>query len=516
MSDAKRVTAKPMPLKRYVGVLTAGWIAAVILAAAGDLYHYKKHTLESTLNWARTHYEKDLLYRQWNAAHGGVYVPVSDNTPPNPYLSHIPERDLRTPSGRLLTLVNPAYMTRQVYELSKQTSQVQGHLTSLKPLRPENAPDAWETQALHAFEQGKTEVSMVVKTGGQSFLRLMRPFVVQEGCLKCHAAQGYKIGDIRGGISVTMPVPQLMPVYIRHLTAYGLVGLLGLIGIILGTQRLRESINQRERAEEALRRAYDDLEVRVQERTAELARANTILQAEIAERQRAEEALTESERNLRYLASQLLTAQERERKRISYELHDELGQALLVLKLQLRNIEKELPPESGKPREGCSSSINFINGIIENVRRISRDLSPTILEDLGLNTALKHLVEEFGKRYNIKISLDLNNVQDHFPPETQIVIYRIFQESLTNIAKHSRATQIAVAIKKQDGSISFNIEDNGRGFDTESMLAQDATEKGLGLTAMEERVRMIGGSLEIRSREGLGTEISFIIPIKSS
>jgi hypothetical protein len=101
--------------------------------------------------------------------HGGVYVPVTEETQPNPYLSDVPERDLITPSGRHLTLINPAYMTRQVYELMKESYGVRGHITSLNPIRPENKPDTWETQALRAFESGKTEVSSIEKIEGKEF-----------------------------------------------------------------------------------------------------------------------------------------------------------------------------------------------------------------------------------------------------------------------------------------------------------------------------------------------------------
>ena len=102
---------------------------------------------------ALTNYERDVLYRRWAAAHGGVYVLVTPDNPPTPYLAQLPERDIVTPSGRRLTLINPAYMTRQVYELAQQGGIPRGHLTSLKPLRPQNAPDPWEKKALEAFER---------------------------------------------------------------------------------------------------------------------------------------------------------------------------------------------------------------------------------------------------------------------------------------------------------------------------------------------------------------------------
>lgn len=184
---------------------------------------------------ARSSSEKDLLVRRWAAGHGGVYVPITDQTPPNPYLTNMPERDLTTPTGRALTLMNPAYMTRQVYELSRAEGLASGHITSLKPIRPGNAPDAWERQALEAFERGTAEVSEVVNFEGQRQMRLMRPFMVEASCLLYHAAQGYKVGDIRGGISVAVPMKNyeglVQPEQRQALLAYPLVWLLGLMFI---------------------------------------------------------------------------------------------------------------------------------------------------------------------------------------------------------------------------------------------------------------------------------------------
>lgn len=150
--------------------------------------------------------EKDVLYRRWVNAKGGVYAQVSPETPPNANLSHVPERDITTPSGRRLTLINPAYMTRQVFEFARQTNGPQGHITSLHPKHPENFPDAWEKSALEAFGRNAKEYSGVQLMNGKQFFRLIRPFTVDEKCSRCHAAEGYKPGDIRGGISVAVPM----------------------------------------------------------------------------------------------------------------------------------------------------------------------------------------------------------------------------------------------------------------------------------------------------------------------
>ncbi len=207
----------------------------------------RRETLALAYTVALTLYEKDLLYRRWAAGQGGVYAPVTAATPPNPYLSHLPERDIRTPSGRRLTLINPAYMNRQVYELAQKIGQPQGHITSLKPLRPENAPDPWEAAALKVCEQGQAEVSGIGKLDGKEVLRLMRPVMTEKSCLGCHAGQGYRLGEIRGGISLAVPMTSLWQAQssanLSLTVSHGLLWLLGVAGIFLGITRL-ERANQ--------------------------------------------------------------------------------------------------------------------------------------------------------------------------------------------------------------------------------------------------------------------------------
>jgi PAS domain S-box-containing protein len=243
-------------------------------------------------------------------------------------------------------------------------------------------------------------------------------------------------------------------------------------------------------------------------------RYNIAMIEDITKRKVAEEQLRHSEQNLRYLATQLLNAQETERKRIALDLHDDLGQALLVLKLQLRAIEKGLPAALADLRTEMAAEIDYIDGIVENVRRLARDLRPTILEDLGLAAALKRLLKDFGSRHDIEFSLDLDDLTTALSPEAQINIFRVFQESLTNIAKYAQASRVAVTAKKHRGKISFTVEDNGRGFDVAQVRAGDPAKRGLGLAAMEERLRMLGGSLDINSRDGRGTRITFAVPAR--
>ena len=243
-----------IPLKHYGWILVGVWTLVVAASLGWNLFQDRDEDLRVARQIALTNYERDVLYRRWAAIHGGVYVPVTPDTPPTPYLAQLPERDIVTPSGRRLTLLNPAYMTRQVYELAQESGLPRGHLTSLKPLRPQNAPDPWERKALEAFEHGREEVSEVVSIDGKDHMRLMRPFRIDPSCLTCHEEQGYKVGDIRGGISVSVPMSPIMA-SARHtwslILGHLVLWMLGVAGIILAGRKISVSTAEAMQAQEA-------------------------------------------------------------------------------------------------------------------------------------------------------------------------------------------------------------------------------------------------------------------------
>jgi signal transduction histidine kinase len=299
--------------------------------------------------------------------------------------------------------------------------------------------------------------------------------------------------------------------------------------VLVATFGLQNRERRRKASEEALLSAHEQLlsqsaelnqhrehlTEQVELRTRELTSVNKSLELEIVGHQQTEDALKESQKQLRQLSSRLLSAQEEERKKISRELHDELGQALTLMKFRLRSVEKQLPADQGALKEEAGNILLYLNTIIEDVRRISKDLCPFIIEDLGLTRALQWLVDNFAKNNrDILLTLDLPDIDSLFPQEAQTSIYRILQEALTNLVKHSGAASASVTIRKEPGMVSFSIEDDGKGFDMTNVKAQDVSERGLGLASMEERISMLGGSLELWSEQGKGTRISFSIPAK--
>jgi PAS domain S-box-containing protein len=238
--------------RQYFIVSAVGWSCAMLLVMAFQIGQTNKAMVEITRIQAKIAYEKDLVFRKWGAMKGGVYAAVTVDTPPNPHLN-VPERDITTPSGKRLTLINPAYMIRQVQELERLDKGVIGHLTSLNPIRAANAPDPWEKEGLLAFEKGATEFSSVETIDGTPYMRFMKPFMTEEGCLKCHAQQGYKLGDIRGAISTSVSMKDIKKIQMAKLRtifgSYFVIWLLGIAGLGFGTNRLNRQLEERRRTE---------------------------------------------------------------------------------------------------------------------------------------------------------------------------------------------------------------------------------------------------------------------------
>ncbi len=247
-------------IRVYMVAIAIAWTVIIVGFIALGVIHAKSETAERSRSDAWANIGKDVAFRQWIAKHGGVYVPATAETPPNPNLSDIPERDIRTPSGQNLTLMNPAYALRQMMGDFGELYGIRGHITSLKPIRKQNAPDEWEKKALFLFEKGVKEVAEISSINGQPYFRAMRPFITEKACLKCHASQGYKEGDIRGGISVSLP----MEPYLRQeraeivilLRTYGSIWIIILGAIYLFFLRIRRHVSSRRKAEDEAERYF--------------------------------------------------------------------------------------------------------------------------------------------------------------------------------------------------------------------------------------------------------------------
>jgi signal transduction histidine kinase len=261
-------------------------------------------------------------------------------------------------------------------------------------------------------------------------------------------------------------------------------------------------------------------------RSVELAASNLQLKEEIAQRKLAEDALRKSEQHstrlleqsrrmqeqLRLLSRQLLLAQEEERKKISRELHDVIAQTLTSINLRLAALKKEAVRDT----KGLDRSITRTQRLIERsvnlVHRFARELRPAVLDDLGLIPALHTFMKSFREQTGIRVSLSAFAEVEQVNGDKRVVLYRVAQEALTNIARHARATQAHVKIQKLDGAICMKIKDDGKGFQQAHVLQAEKS-KRLGLLGMRERLEMVGGTFAVTSIPGKGTTVLAQIPI---
>ncbi|MBI3742182.1 MAG: PAS domain S-box protein [Chloroflexi bacterium] len=286
------------------------------------------------------------------------------------------------------------------------------------------------------------------------------------------------------------------------------------MGRVIGASSIARDITERKqllvenaRLLQELQHANMDLEQRVVQRTIELQGTNKKLQAEIAERQRANE-------QLRQLSAHLQSAREEERTRVAREIHDELGQVLTVVKMDLSLLERNLS-ESGKKNtsEDLTTQIRattqLVDDSIQKMREIIRELRPGILDHLGLRSAIEWQAQEFQARTNIACHLETSEEEIALDLDRSTAVFRIFQETLTNIARHSQATRVDIQLEKND-HLTLKVHDNGRGI-TESEISND---KSFGILGMRERALIFGGEVEVHGEQGKGTLVSVRIPME--
>ena len=446
--------SKPQILiETYFWVLAAAWTLVVggfLFFGIVEIREIQQKMAESS---AHATLHKDQALRFWSTMHGGVYVPVTDKTSPNPHLRHIKDRDIKTPAGKPLTLMNPAYMLRQVMEDHENLYGVRGHITSLKYFRPETAPDDWEKSALQAFERGDVkEVSEFVTLDGRPSFRHMALMRVEELCLKCHGHQGYKVGDIRGGISVSVPMAKYLANQRRQTITYaialGLLWLLGFSGFVWAKRIIKQRMRQQERAETELQIAHDELEQRVEKRTAQL-------KDEIERRKQ-----TETQINAALKEKEVLLQE------VHHRVKNNMQIITSLLKLQAGKITDKHLAEIFRDAENRVRSMALIHETLYQTKDFA---------NVDFNDYVKTISNHLFKGYSIapdKVSLKIEIEDTSLGLDNAIPCGLIINELISNALKYAFPEdgigEIKITLQSiNDDQIELTVSDNGIGIPAE-------------------------------------------------
>ncbi len=272
-----------------------------------------------------------------------------------------------------------------------------------------------------------------------------------------------------------------------------------------------EDVSMRKFADNVLSRYREQLEEQVQERTHELIEANEKLNLEVAERKKKARELRVTAEKLRMLSSHLQTVREEERRRIALEVHDDLGQELTVFKMNLKALEKR-GREDERFKERVQDLSKAIDGIIHSVRKIASELRPAVLDDLGLDAALEWQMQVFSEKSGIESGFSTQVDSDAIDSDLATALFRISQEALTNVARHSGASRVEVRLFSQGEGLIMTVKDNGRGIMEKELTGTSS----LGLLGMKERASAFGGEVEINGVKGEGTTITVRIPFATT
>ncbi len=486
MSEAVIQHSQKKLLKWYAMGIVGAWTIVAIAIIALDISLERKQAVETAQTHARSDLKRDVIYRQWNAAYGPIYAPISKDIRPNQYLD-MPSRDATTTTGKKLTQINPAYMSRLVFELAGREYGVKGHITSLKPVRPGNRADPWETVALKTFEAGAKEVSSVETLDGSPYLRMMIPLVTQQECLQCHRKQGYRAGDIRGGISVAVPMEPLYGTarrnIIRHSLSIALLWLAGLGGIAFGALRLNRTITQRDKAEGDV-----------------------------------------------VALNQSLKAANHELEAFSFTVSHDLRSPLSTVG-GFCGLLREVPPE--KHGERCAKYSGIIEKevvrmekLIDALLEFSRSSRGAIrCEPLDLAGLAAEIAEELKTRFpersvDFRIAADLVVLGD--PPLLRVVMHNLLSNAWKYTGRQQHA-EIEFGVTERNGETAYFVKDNGAGFDGEragdlfEAFKRLHTDKefqgsGIGLATVKRIIERHGGRVWAEGEVGKGATFYFTIP----
>ena len=496
-------------IRSFTLLAVATWtlvVAALFLWIVSD---NRNQALDLARHEARANIRKDLAIRRWAAMHGGVYVAPDARTPPNPYLK-VPNRDVVTTGGRQLTLMNPAYVLRQVQQRgSDDEFGVRGHLTSLKLLNPANAPDPWERETLETFERGETERTAESMIEGKPYMRVMLAVYTERDCLKCHAEQGYREGDVRGGLSASVP----LQTYLEHsrqelqetLLAQGAVLLLGYCGIGFFSRRAHRHEAERQRHEEELLAERAGLQERVRAQTGTLQQA-------------LEEARSADRAKDAFLAT------------MSHEMRTPLNAIVGFSQLAAQHGGDERTQRYLAQISEASTSLQDIINDLLDISKIAADrmvletLPFSLNELLARQTATwRDRAEEKGLEFSLQAA---DGLPDRLCGDA-MRLGQVLNNLLGNAIKFTPRGRIELSVEllstdADQVRLRFAVRDSGIGMSTaeqariftpfvqaDASITRQFGGTGLGLAICKRLVGLMGGDIGVVSTPGQGSCFSF-------
>lgn len=536
-------------LKAPLWLLMLLWTGVVFGLFLLDGRHLNQTVKDLATAEARACLTKDQAIRLWAASHGGVYVPISEATKPNPFLSHLPERDIQTPSGKPLTLMNPAYMLRQVMEHYAWLHGVRGRIIGLKHFSEATAPDDWEKSALLAFKSGNDEHLEFTEIEGSPVLRAIRALSTESECLKCHAHQGYQAGDVRGGVSISVPMASYLSYHKEEMVIHGLsfacLWLIGLVGTFWADRKLSRSIRMRDQAETQLRlsqknymalvsnsltgiyinqgnqiqfanarfaeihgyapeqivgvnilnlihpddrpfvedlaerrlkgeNVVNEYEIRClgkEGKTIWVNRRNTLIEyngepailgneVDISRQKEAEDSLRASEQQLKKLSTRLLQQQEVEKKDIARGIHEDVAQCLAAIKLRVESVLDELAGEEYGPSiVALKPIISDVQHGIKSIRKMAQNISPLLLNDMGLGPAISWICQEATKANpNLRVNQDLHVEMSKISERLGIIIFRTVEDSLKIVSGSAKVVQVDIVLQSSEERFLLKVK----------------------------------------------------------
>lgn len=519
--------------------LVAGWIVAVGASYGWNLHQLEHQIQALALSHARVAHQKHVDYRAWVAKRGGVYVEASELTPPNPLLEGlVDERDILTPSGRHLTLVNPAYMSRQVMEESRRDDGILSRLTSLDPIRPQNKADTWETEALHFVEQlGHDHAQSVSLIDGKEYLRYLEALPVIKPCMPCHEQQGYKVGDVRGAIAVAVPMTplrdSLRPQHLQVALTHAAAALGGLILILVLTRQLSRAQTQIERRNQDLAAARDaalEDRRRIEDTHATLVQTHQqLLQSDkLASIGKLAAGVAHEINNPLAFVNSNLGALEGYTQRLSDVLgacetaartSDPDALRATLADAELSYIREDLPALIQESREG----LGRVTRIVQSLKDFSR-VDQSARQPADLNAGMQCTIDVVWNelKYKATVIRELGELPlvTCAPAEINQVFMNLLLNAAQAIEDHGT---IHVRSGRAEGGVWFEVEDNGSGMSEEVRhhlfepfftTRPVGTGTGLGLsTSYDIVVKKHGGRMEAFSEPGRGARFRIWLPI---